>query len=119
VDGSVSPAQNSNGGTASPTNTATFNYSHSWMRRWRQNSARCARGIPGKLYSNDGGCYAITIDQFFGFTHPTFTFKRHVYILGTDTGDFPQWNTLNCTWRFQTYQCTDSFGDGFRWMPYV
>ena len=119
VDGSVTPAQNSNGGIADPTDTATIYYAHSWTRRWRPSSAKCAQGIPGKLYSNDGGCWDITIGQNFGFVQPKFSFKRHVYVLGTDTGDFPQWNELTCSWSRGTYQCTSRFGDGFRWVPYA
>lgn len=119
VQGSVSPTQNSNGGTADPSDTATIYYSSSWTRRWRQSSASCTHGIPGKLYTNDGGCWAITIGQNFGFVDPKFTFRRHVYDLGTESGDFPQWNVFTCSWSHGTYQCTNRFGDGFRWMPYA
>lgn len=121
VSGTVSPRQDENAASSSsPTSTASISYSHHWTRVWRQSTNRCTRGIPGRLSSNDGTCYGLLIEQFFHYGgHYTFHFEKHVYIMGTGSGDWPHWNTLTCSWAHSTYQCTNFFGDGFRWMPYA
>lgn len=121
VSGTVSPRQDENAASSpTPTSTATIDYSRNWKRAWRRSSKGCAARTPGRLSSNDRSCYAPLIRQFFHYGgRYTFHFKKHVYILGTGTGYWPQWNTLSCSWKNSTYQCTNSFGDGFRWMPYA
>lgn len=116
ISRTVSPQQDAVG-------DATIYYTRHWIRRWRP--MRCGGGIPGgrvpgRVFSNDGLCYQTLLFQFFWFGgRYRFSFKRHVYVLGAGSGFFPQLNTLNCGWSHKTYQCTNFFGDGFRWRPYA
>jgi PKD repeat protein len=120
VIGSVSPRQDENALSAAPRSTGTILYARHWKPNWRASSRGCARRVPGKLSSNDAVCYSHLIQNFFDWGgQVSFKFKRHVYIMGAGSAYFPQWNTLTCRWSRSTYECTNAFGDGFRWRPYA
>jgi hypothetical protein len=114
VSGTVSPRQDAVG-------DASINGSRTWTRRWRPMPCKGpGSNFPGTVSSNDAGCYQALFSQFFSIGgHYRFRFERHVYVLGTGTGYFRQFYTFNCSWSHKTYQCTNFFGDGFRWRPYA
>jgi hypothetical protein len=112
--------------------TVTLQPGRSWVRRWRPEPAHEALPgggeadcttpkVEGHVFSNDGGCYALTLYQNFGgSTIVRYTgFKRHIYSYATLSALWPDFNGYTCTWSKQTYQCINRFGDGFRWKPYA
>jgi hypothetical protein len=106
--------------------TLTLCIGSSWVRRWQRNSTSCTRpsGVVGELFTNGHGCDASTLYQNFGYSPGTHRvrytgFKRHVFYYGTDTALWPDFYGYSCSWSHATYQCTNRFGDGFRWKPYA
>ena len=104
-----------------------FWYPRHWVRRWGSNSATCDRGfvIVGQLSSNNGTCFALTLWQNFagvGRSHRTVIytgFKRQVVIYAAGSLIWPDFNVFSCSLGSEAYQCTNRFGDGFRWKPYA
>jgi hypothetical protein len=126
ASGTVSPQQNYNEQFTSDGPTGTIRSQHTWVRSWRRSTGRCiaahgkAPRLPGSLSSNDGSCYRVLLDENFKQAGKyTFHFKRRIYGLWAQSKYFPQWSTYNCTRGHprRTYQCTNAFGDGFRWQP--
>ncbi len=126
ASGTVSPQQNDNEQFTSDGPTGTISSQRIWVRHWRTSTGRCvaalgkAPRLPGSLSSNDGSCYRVLLDQNFKKAGKyVFRFKRHLYGLWKESQYLPQWSAYNCSWGHirSTYQCTNSFGDGFRWKP--
>jgi hypothetical protein len=97
-----------------------------WTRRWTVSKPSCTTQgtgtVVGRLSSNDGRCYALTLWQNFGDSDGDgkvrYTgFKPSVMVYGTGTGVWPDFYLFKCMRSSSTYQCTNRFGDGFRWEP--
>jgi hypothetical protein len=96
-----------------------------WQRRWSVSGPDCttqgSTTVVGELSSNDGGCYELTLWQNFGdggTGRVRYTgFKPSVFIYGTGTAVWPDFYLFKCKSYNKTYQCTNRFGDGFRWKP--
>ena len=116
AEGTVRPAQihNYQRGVG---NTGTIGSVTHWSRHWRV----CrAAPIPGRLTGNLPGCEQILIRQYFEYAGKvTYTFKPYLFIIGTGSGYWPDFNLFNCEWRHKTYRCSTRVGDAFRWQPFA
>lgn len=109
VDGTVTPSQVSQG-------TATIGFVDHWSRRWRTCKTTV---IPGRLTGNVPGCESQLIRQYFEYAGQVhYSFKKHIYVLGTGTGDWPDFYKFTCSWSHQTYACSTRVGDTFHWKPF-
>src|SRR3954453_6899598 len=96
-----------------------------WTRRWRTSKPGCSGSATirfvGELSSNDGTCHELTLVQNFGADDDgkvRYTgFKPSVMIYGTLTAVWPDFYLFKCRSSAGIYQCTNRFGDGFRWKP--
>lgn len=94
-----------------------------WRRAWAESPATCTRArpkVPGRLSSNDGICYSVTLAQNFATVRGSLVFdeiRPSVMIFGTGTGAFPRFYSFRCTYINAVYECLNHFGDGFRWVP--
>jgi hypothetical protein len=98
-----------------------------WVRRWSDEQPNCQDGGPnvvGRLWGNRPGCDALTLWQNFGTpkgnpNRVRYTgFKKGVFVYGTGTALWPDFYLYRCSYRGQTFECRNRFGDGFRWMPH-
>lgn len=79
-----------------------------WTRRWRRNSAKCARSwhVAGTLYSNDGTCAAALAAHYY---------KGATFTGGTGTAAFAKLTQYRCSKRRGVIECTNAMGDAMRW----
>lgn len=103
---------NANGSPmGNPKDQGTIRFVRAWRRRWRSTPAKCLRsyGLPGRLSSNDGFCYA----QLAQDTNTAGV----VYVHGTDTAGFDPIYRYACRRYRGGKQCTNRVGDAFRYVP--
>ncbi len=97
---------------------AEITYAHTWRRRWRPTSGRCLSqaGLTGRLESNDGGCYAMQVQQI-QMDLQAHRPVRTVFAPATDTAGFGAFTTYKCRSWNGGFQCLNQPGDGFRYQP--